>query len=700
MAGTPSFDEFPAPTYEVWYQAALDALNGAPFDKLLTTQTYEGLVLQPLYRREDIAEISHQHTLPGFTPYVRGTDTTDKLWDIAQAIPFDRPADFNAALRHDLEHGQTAINLILDTPTRTGIDPDQSHYSEVGRGGLSIASRAAVAAALKGIDLEQHCILAQAGTAALPFATLLMAHLRQQKVDLKQISGFIASDPLCMLATQGTLPAPLSQIYDEMAVLTQWATGHTPDLDTIAVDITPYHDSGGHAVQELAFALATAADYIRAMQQRGLHIDDIGERMCFIFSVGSNFFMEIAKLRAARLLWSQVVAAFGGGETAQQMTLHAQTATRNKTSYDAYVNILRSTLQGLAGAVSGIDSLHISPFDVTIRPPDEFSRRIARNQQLILQHESNLAQPIDPAGGAYYVEYLTDWLAREAWSHFQEIEAEGGMFAALQAGIPQNQVTEVAARRADNLARRKDVLIGTNMYPDLNSAPLARGSAEGEKWYRERAAQIAAMRTSENSVLSTLSEAASDNLLEAAIEAAQSGTTLGQITKAIRPNSVQGPSVMPLHIHRIAEHFETLRQNAEAYAVRTGSPPQIFLANIGPLRQHKARADFATGFYEVGGFEILSNEGFATPDQAAQAALASGASVVVICSTDDTYPDIVKPFIRRVRADKPDTIIILAGYPQDQIGAHRAAGVDDFIHLRANCYDMNRKLQEQMGVTA
>jgi methylmalonyl-CoA mutase len=277
----------------------------------------------------------------------------------------------------------------------------------------------------------------------------------------------------------------------------------------------------------------------------------------------------------------------------------------------------------------------VAPFDAAIRPPDEFSRRIARNQHLILQHEAGLTHTIDPAGGSYYVEYLTDWLARQAWALFQDVEKQGGLWKSLQAGFVQEQIAQVAAQRMTNIERRKDVLVGINMYPDLNEAPLAPIEQHSE-----------------------------------------TGVT----------------GITPLRPVRLAEPFEILRQNT----ARTGIAPRIFLANLGSYR---ARADFTTGFFEVGGFEIINNGRFNSPEEAAQATLDSGAPVVVICSTDDNYPQIVAPLVSQIKAQKPDMVVILAGYPQEQIDAHRAAGIDEFIHVRANCYETNRWLQQQIGVS-
>ncbi len=692
-----SFDEFPIPDYETWYETTVAALKDVSFDKHLTTLTYEGLVLQPLYRRDDLQGIDWQKALPGAPPFVRGTQSTGyKAWTVAQALFDGTPEAFNTALRHDLEQGQTAINLVLDGPAQSGLDPDSTQPGEVGQGGISIVSVDDLAQALAGIDLGALPLFIQTGAAALPVTALLAAYIQQSGHNQALLKGGLDCDPLGRLARIGTLPQSLEHAYNDMAEITRW-TG--PDFATIGVNTTVYHHSGANAVQELAFALATGVEYIRQMLDRGLNIEAIASHMRFTFAIGSNFFMEIAKLRAARSLWSQAVRAFGGSENAQKMTIHACSSLLNKTKLDPYVNMLRTTVETFAGAVGGSDSMQVAPFDAPIRGSDEFSRRIARNQQLILQAESNVNHVADPAGGAWYVEMLTDWLAHAAWEKFQEIEADGWMFAALKSRVLYNEVTAIAEKRQTNVDRRKDVLVGTNMYANIQEKPLA-DNTDYEAIFRARVAAVQQYRSQHDATtaLNHLRTSDTSTRLENAINAAAHGATLGEISVALWADSTRMASITPFTAHRLSEPFEKLRQAANNYAAHAGHPPQIFLANMGPLRQHKARTDFAVGFYEVGGYEMLNPGGFATPVEAAEAAITAGAPVVIICSTDETYPDIVPSLVQQIKAAQPDIYIILAGYPQDQIIEYEAVGVDDFIHIRSNCYQMNHKLHQYLGV--
>lgn len=689
----PSFDEFSAPTYDEWRATAEASLKGASFDKKLTSKTYEGITLQPLYFQENTVDLTHAQTLPGFPPYVRGTRATGYLvepWHIAQEITYGLPEQFNAALLHDLERGQTAINLIFDEPTRNGFDPDQSEMGKVCYGGLSIATLADLETALKGVDLENTPIMMQVGASAVSLTAFLIALFRKQGKSTEHLHGSIETDPLGSLAQSGTLPVSMGRAYESMAELTRWAKDNAPRLKTVGVNVAPYHNAGANAVQEIAFALATGVSYIREMQERDLDIETICNRIQFTFALGGNFFMELAKLRAARLLWAQVVEAFGGSADAQKMAIHARTAIYNKTVNDPYVNMLRTTTEALSGAIGGVDSLSVAPFDDIIRQPDEFSRRIARNQQLILQREVALTRLIDPAGGSWYVEYLTDQLAQRGWQVFQEIEADGGMLAGLVNETVQQQIGEVAEARKINATSRKDRIVGTNMYANPDEKPLPDDKLNYAEIHRERSEAVRQQRKDVD---------IADGALETLVDAALSGTSLRQMWDVLlRDFADETPIIAPLRSHRRSEPFEQLREAVIQYTAKNGTSPKIFLANMGTLAKYKARADFTTGFFTVGGFDLVDQGGYETPEDAADAALNIDAIAVVICSTDADYPEVVPPLVERIKAQKPEMMVILAGYPVDQIEAHKAAGVDEFIHIKANCYEINRKLQEKMGV--
>jgi methylmalonyl-CoA mutase len=703
----PLFSDFPPHSYEAWRKATDKVLKGAPFEKKLVTKTYEGIDLQPLYRLEDTKDLPFVHSLPGFAPYLRGTVPAGhvvKPWEVCQELPYGTPNDFNKALRSDLVRGQTAVNLIPDEATRAGLDADQAAADKVGQGGVSLSSVDDLAHALEGVDLEQTPFFIQASASAVPLTALLMALLGQQGKALEKLRGCVGMDPLGELARTGTLPRPLPHAYEGMATLTRWASAHAPGVQTIAVQGHPYHDGGASVTQELAFALASGVEYLREMQTRELTVDVVAPRMRFAFSIGSHFFMEIARLRAARVLWARIVTAFGGNKHAQKMIIHGRTSAYDKTVYDPYVNMLRTTTEAFAGVVGGCDSLHVSPFDEVARPPDEFSRRIARNTHTILREECHLPRTVDPAGGSWYVENLTDAVARNAWALFQEVEKMGGMGQALQADFPQTQVAEVAAKRATNIARRKDVLVGVNRYANPREESLKAPGIDHQGLQKERAAQLVKYRTTfadaqKQTLLASLVQGG-DDTLDLAIRAAANGATLGEIARVLRADDGPQPTIKPVCLHRVAQPFERLRQNMESYAARNGARPKVFLANMGPVSQHKARADFAGSFVEVGGFEVIGEQRFAEPQAAVQAALAAQTPVVVICSSDATYPDLVPPIVEGIKQSRPATKVLLAGYPTDHVEAFQAAGIDDFIHLGANCYQLLSNLQTQLGIVS
>lgn len=658
---TSLFAEFSPPTHEEWVAAAVASLKDKPLDKL-THLTYEGIPIAPLLGPEATADLPA--TAPGQFPFRRGTHgdvNLDQPWLIAQPLAGSDPAKLNEQLRYDLAHGQTAVSW-----------PINDHFTADD-----------IRTVLTDVKLVDVPLFIPCPHGLPPLAALAAACPN----DLARLHGGLLYDPVAWLAGEGN--QPLKAMYDATAVLTQWAIENAPHLHTLAVMPAHYRECGAHAVQEIALMLATAVYHIRQLQQRGLDINTIGSRLLVMFGLGSDFFMTVAKLRAARTVWAQMMAAFGGNTAAQKITIHAQTSASNKSRLDPHVNMLRATTEAFAAALGGADSIEITPFDAPQHTPDEFSRRIARNVHLILQNEVNLAQLLDPAGGSYIVEYLTEELAQRGWSLFQEIEAAGGVVAALQTGMIQQHIGETAAARQNDLATRKTVMVGTNMYPNRGEKLLPQTEVTAVPLTHQEKGDLSQM-------LAALHKAEPANQMARAVAAAEAGASLEQLSEVMFAEA-EKIEVERLRPFLAADPFVQLRHWANEYAKAQGHPPRIFLANMGPLRQHKARADFARSFFEIGGFEIVQSEGFASPEAAANAVHESGAKAVVICSTDETYPALVPPLMQGIKAQQPGTVVILAGYPQDQIEAHKAAGIDAFIHLGADCLALNQWLQTKMG---
>jgi methylmalonyl-CoA mutase len=697
--------EFAPVDYAAWRKLVEAELKGVPFDKKMLTPTYEGITLQPIYTRADIAKLPHVNSFPGFPPFVRGSTAAGYInhpWDISQEINCSSPTDFNHLAHASLGRGLSALNVVLDRATRNGHDPDWARDDEVGVGGLSIACLSDLERALQGIDLEKTSLFIRSGASALPFAALLVALARKRGKSPASLNGCIEMDPLGVLSHEGTLPQSIASAYREMAALTRWAALGAPNLQTICVHSRSWHEAGGNAVQELAFTLATGVEYLREMAKRSLPVDAVAGQMRFAITVGVNFFMEIAKLRALRMLWSKAVSAAGGNENSQKLRLHVRNALWNKTVNDPHSNMLRSTVEAFAGMLGGCDSMQVQAFDEIVRTPDDFSQRIARNTQIVLQKECNLDHVIDPAGGSWLVESLTADLANRAWTLFQEVERQGGMEAALRAGSPQQAVAATAGEKLKAVTRRKDSIVGVNQYANPKEKPLDSRPADTLAFRKRRVGQIASYRTSLDEtdhkfVLEKLSQVVGlkiEDLFIACVDAASAGATLGEITRAIRISDTPSAPITPVCLTRAAVPFEKLRAAMD----RRGGALPVFLCNMGPPRDHKARADFASGFFAAGGYDAISPRGFESVQDAATAFAESNAKIAVICSTDEKYPALVPPLVSALKAQRPDAIVVLAGFPPDQIEAHKAAGVDEFIHIRADAVELLTRFHTKLGV--
>ena len=696
-------DEFTPPTDEEWKAACEALLKGAPFEKKMFTKTYEGITFDPMYTRKHTEDILPKGVMPGMGDYLRGVDAAGyigKPWGIAQACDETLPAENNELLRHEHDKGATIYHIVLDTASRTGVDARQAEA--VGDTGTSVTTVEDMHVLLTGLDLAKFPLYVYAGANAVPLLALVAAARRASGEDMAEVRGIVGADPIGALAADGKLPASLDAHYDSLAAAARWATANAPHLRTVFVRSDVYSNGGANDVQEVASVLATATAYLRALCERGLTIDEAASQIAFAFSMGANFFLQIAKLRAVRPLWAQIVGAFGGSAEAQKMRIHARPALFFKTIYDPYVNMLRNTTEIFSGVVGGIDSFESAPFDEPIRKGDEFSRRIARNVQIMLQEEFGLLQPIDPAGGSWAVETLTRQMKEKIWAEFQRIEKEGGIIAALRAGSLQESVAAVLAARFKNADLRRDRIVGNNMYPNMTETLLETRAEDTAALKAQRTADIDAYLSDIDvkhlgEALASLRQAHS---VDNAVEAALAGATIAELMTAVTEGN-GAETVTAIAPHRWSERFEALRQRTEEYKAEKNDNVKIFLANMGPIPQHKARADFTTGFLQVGAFEVLGNDGFKTIEEAADAARASGADAVVICSTDATYPEIVPALAPKLHEVLPKARVFLAGAaPKDLLETYKEAGIDEYISVRANCYEILESLQKQKGMIA
>ncbi|MEX0325867.1 MAG: acyl-CoA mutase large subunit family protein [Puniceicoccaceae bacterium] len=697
--------EFPSHTEEQWKEAAVQLLKGRPFERTLITPTYEGFDLQPIYTREGSSGLPHLDGIPGEGSLVRGSRIEGFLkagWLISQELSAPSPAELNAIARQAVETGQTELNLWLDAPTRAGQEGNSGSSDGQGVCGASLATLDDLKTLLEGINPAQTGIYWQGGKSAPSLYALLIAALRENGTDLSSVKGCLGLDPIGWLVESGELPGAPEEVHKSMAAILEHAAKTVPEMQVLDIKGHAYHNAGASSTQEMAAVLATAVAYLKAMADEGVALEDVVSRMRFSLSVGGNYFLEIAKLRALRLLWSRIMDAFEIPGDQRLIHLHARTGLWNKTVFDPYVNMLRTTTEAFAAVVGGCDSLHVGHFDEIIRESDAFSRRIARNTHVILAEECDMRRVIDPAGGSWAVETLTDQMAAEAWKQFQEIEASGGILSVLESGKLQEAIEGVRQQKMKNIQRRKDVIVGTNAYPNAGEELLRTGtkdyraiaeqrSAELEKWIATRDGEAV------KAALAGVVAGEGADWMEAMITAAKTGATLTELEEAA--NLGDSPlKVVPLALQRSAEEFEKLRLAARAMEAG-GKSPLIHQLNIGPSRRYRIRADWTSAFFQVGGLKVLNEDDYNDVAAALSALSESGASVAVITSDDETYGNVVEELARGIKDSNSGAKVIVAGAPGDSEAAWREAGVDDFVHVRVNNYQFNASLLEGMGAS-
>ncbi|WP_376967915.1 methylmalonyl-CoA mutase family protein (plasmid) [Azospirillum sp. A26] len=659
--------EFPPATREQWRALVERGLKGAAFEKRLVTRLYEGIAVQPLYTVEDWAAAGDPSGFPGFAPFTRGGHAGGAGpdgWDILTEHDIPDPKAANAAILTDLLRGATAIRLRFDQLDRPGIAIDR----------LDDLDRA-----LADVYPEMVPLSLDAGADAVAAAVLLTALWRRRSVSPDKARGAFNADPIGTLAATGALPGSLEAALAGTAALAAWTAGSFPQVTAVGVDSSPWHDAGATESQDLAAAMATGVAYLRALTAAGMDIDTAFQQIAFTLSVGCDQFLSIAKLRAARRLWGRIGEASGASEAARAMHLTARTARRIMARRDPWVNMLRTTVAGFAAGVGGADAVAVLPFDAALGAPDEFARRIARNSQILLKEESSLARVADPAGGSWYVETLTEQLAQAAWAEFQDIERRGGIAVVLADGSLARAIAESWAQREANIARRKDPLTGVSEFPNIFEQPVVRP------------VPVIRERTVTPHTPAVIGSGSLDDL----VEAAAGGTTRAGLTAALARGAPA--RVEPLPRHRLHENFDSLRDAADRHKMASGSWPAIFLANIGPVAQHTARATYAKNFFEAGGVQALGNSGFADAEAVAAAFRASGARIAVLCGSDALYEAHAAPFAHALKAAGAE-YLFLAGNPGDRRGDYVAAGIDEFVSVGCDVLSVLRATLARLGV--
>ncbi len=604
------FSEFAPVSTQQWEEVITKDLKGADYEKKLVWKTMEGFNVRPYYRAEDLKNLTLVHSAK-----------TDNKWLVRQ--DFDARENVAEANKDTLDALNKGVDAIGFRLCKDGITP--ADFDTL----------------MKGIVLSAVEVnFTGACHTAVDLLTLFMK--KATAGNSSEVRGSIDFDPLRRLSLHGAFCKDEATAFDQLKTVVELSK-NLPQFRTVGVGAYIFHNAGATIVQELAFGLAMGSEYMSRLTEAGVSADLAASKIKFTFAVGSNYFMEMAKFRAARILWANIVKAYGAKEeSSATMKIHAVTSAWNQTVYDPYVNMLRGTTESMSAVLAGVDSLEVQPFDKAFRKPSAFSNRIARNTQILLKEESYFDRIADPAAGSYYIESLTASIAEEAWKLFKQVEEKGGYFAAFKAGFVQEQVKASSQKRDMNMATRREILLGTNQYPNFTE----------------------------------------------------------QIDKDVKPETVsRGASchckaenkiAEPIEQYRGAQAFEALRYATD----KSGKQPQVFMLTFGNLAFCRARAQFASNFFACAGYKVVDNNRFATIEEGVKAALAAKADIVVACSSDDEYAEAV-PQIAGQLGGKG--ILVVAGDPACRADLE-AKGVKNFINVKSNVLETLKQYQKELGI--
>lgn len=610
------FEEFPPVSTQEWEAVIEKDLKGADYNKKLVYRTAEGFQVKPYYRADDLVVIPWTGLQPDEFPYVRGNKAEGNTWLVRQDITVNDVREANKVALNAISRGANSIGFKLEYDKAYDVNT--------------------ISTLINGIDQKAVEINLYNSKYHLPLLEMLSK--------VPGIKGSLNYDPLTRYLRRGVWYVTENTDMELAYIMVK---AEMPGFHTIGVNGHVFTNAGSTIVQEMAFSLAVGAEYLNKLTEKGLTINEIAPKIRFNLAVGQNYFMELAKMRAYRFLWANIVKAYGGEEdnSIAKMHIHATNAELGMSLYDAYVNMLRTTTGAMAAVLGGVDSFTVMPFDVPFELPTDFADRIARNQQLILKEEAHFDKVADPAAGSYYIENLTESLAAAAWELFNKIQDEGGYLEAVRKGMIQNLIKESAAKKFSNVATRRETILGTNQFPNftesVKSAP--------EAWVFE----------------------ADDRRDEKA-------------------------EVETIVTFRAAQQFEKLRYATDVYA-QDHKRPVAWMFTYGNLAMRKARANFASNFFACAGIQVVDNPGFKTLDEGIAAVRKEKPEIVVVCSSDEEYGE--GKALQIFEALKNEAIVVLAGNPEGTVDILKAAGLKYFIHVKSNVLETLQDFQKQLGIT-
>jgi methylmalonyl-CoA mutase len=677
--------DFPEKSLQDWLALAAKELGGKSVDAL-TWQTLEGIAVKPLYTAGDLERLEIAGSMPGFPPFTRGVRATmyaNRPWTLRQYAGFSTAEESNAFFRENLRQGQKGLSVAFDLATHRGYDSDHPRViGDVGKAGVAIDSVEDMKILFAGIPLDQMSVSMTMNGAVLPVLAAFIVAGEEQGVARDKLSGTIQNDILKEFMVRNTYiypPAPSMRI---VADIIEYTAKFMPRFNSISISGYHMQEAGATCVQELAFTLADGLDYVRAALGKGLKIDDFAPRLSFFFCIGMNFFMEVAKLRAARLLWAKLMKPYAPQNPASlALRMHCQTSGVSLTEQDPYNNIIRTTVEALAGILGGTNSLHTNSFDEALALPTPFSARIARNTQLILAEEAGVTRVVDPLGGSYYVESLTHSVSAAAQALIDEVEALGGMTKATENGLPKLKIEEAAARRQALIDRGDEVIVGVNKYQAPVDSKVEIRDIDNTSVRDSQVARLKAVRAkrddaSVKQALAALTAAAREgrgNLLDLSVEAMRARATVGEVSDALESvftrhratiRSVSG--VYGAQYEGDEGYAKTVRE-VDTFAESEGRRPRMLVLKLGQDGHDRGAKVIATAFADLG-FDVDIGPLFQTPEEAARQAIENDVHVIGVSSQAAGHKTLVPALIDALKAEGANDILVVVGGvvpPQD-----------------------------------
>jgi methylmalonyl-CoA mutase len=663
---------------DAWRAMAGKDLRGGDPDDLIW-ESPEGLRLKPLYTAADLEALEFTDTLPGQAPFVRGPRATmyaHRPWTIRQYAGYSTAEESNAFYRRNLAAGQKGLSVAFDLATHRGYDSDHPRVvGDVGKAGVAIDSVEDMKVLFDGIPLEQMSVSMTMNGAVLPVLACFIVAGEEQGCPLEKLTGTIQNDILKEFMVRNTYIYPPEPSMRIVADIIEYTSRHMPKFNSISISGYHMQEAGATTTLELAFTLADGLDYVRAALSKGLSIDDFAPRLSFFWAIGMNFYLEIAKMRAARLLWSQLLESFEPKDPRSSMLrTHCQTSGASLTEQDPMNNVIRTTIEAMAAVFGGTQSLHTNAFDEALGLPTDATARVARNTQLILQEETGIPHVIDPWGGSYFMESLTASVATEARRILDEVEELGGMTKAIVAGMPKLRIEECAARRQARVDRGDDVIVGVNKYPVDDNPELDVLDVDNHAVREAQIARLTKIRASRDAAavegaldrLSELAESGEGNLLEASVEAARARATVGEISSALEKvytryrADVRSVSGVYGSVYAGDEEFDAVRRDVDAFADVEGRRPRMLVVKLGQDGHDRGMKVIATAFADLG-FDVDVGPLFQTPDEAARQAIENDVHVIGVSSQAAGHKTLVPELVAALAEQGGGEVAVVVG---------------------------------------